>query len=244
MGRHAIIGNEFCPVPTCCKLILGRFVTKKVRNRSTGRYVERSYYRHNDGTEHYVDNYVRKMQMQLLEIHPFGDAIKLFKMTADEVAKVIFYQQKAAGQIRTFPLTEEDNIKLKDGYKYANQTASAMARIIQILYLGLRLRLEGKEVPKWLEIEEQRLMDLIQLYNEQKAAINKLLTENPLEAMTKSVKALETHPLRAALYSVYNKYEIPKRRQRYRDKGKLPSKYPYESKKPGNLDYSDIEDMK
>jgi hypothetical protein len=139
-------------------------------------------------------------------------------------------------------LTEEDNFKLNKGFEYAKKTFSGMCKMMQIINLELSLTLEGKEIPEWLQTEEERLIDLFQKGNESIEAIEKLVNENPLKAMINTKNMLETYPLNAALDSVYRKYELPKRRQRYRKQGKALSQYPYGSKKPG--DYSGIENMK
>ena len=58
MGRPQITGNEVCPR---CKN-LGRIRTKTSRGRVNGRYIRRSWFRHNEESipEHYIDNFTRK----------------------------------------------------------------------------------------------------------------------------------------------------------------------------------------
>ena len=218
MGRHQIIGNEFCPIPTCPSLCLGRFYTKKVRNRSTSQYVERFYYQHNNKKikEHYVDQYVRKIQTDLLQAHPLGEIIRSINLLADYVDKSTFLKQKVTKQVKTFPLTDNEASELSNYDKQKTEVIAAMSKMVKLLRLGIVLRIEGKEIPKWLEVEEQKLIELFNKMDEQLTTVDKLLIENPSKAIRKAANIVKSDPL----YSVYEKYEFPKRLARYKKAGK------------------------
>jgi hypothetical protein len=224
MGRHQIIGNEFCPIPKCPSLSLVRFFTKKVRNRSTGNYAKRFYCQHNDKKikEHYVDNYVRKRQTELLQTHPLGEIIKLANLRANEYDKIAFLIHKVAKQLKDLPLTDNERLELSNYFEQKTEIITALTKIMKLLNLGIMLRLKGKEIPDWLQVEEKKLIDLSKKFNERLETKNNLIMQNPLKAMRKATKIIKSDPL----YSAYEKYEFPKRLQRYKNAGKMDSNYP------------------
>ena len=217
MGRRQINGNEFCPVPTCDSLSLVRLYTKKVRNRSTGRYVKRYYCQHNDRNipEHYVDNYVRKKQNELLLQSPLGEIIKSLNLLANDVDISAFLTQKITQQIKNFPMTDNEASEASNSVKQKTELVSAIGKIMQVLNLGMMLRIQGKQIPDWLRIEEERLTQLAEHFDDLLARTDKLINENPSKAMDEAANIVRSDPL----YSVYEKYEFPKRRKRYKDAG-------------------------
>jgi hypothetical protein len=88
-----------------------------------------------------------------------------------------------------------------------------MSKITKLLTMGIILRTEGKKIPKWLEVEEQKIIELSNKMGERLTATDKLLTDNPLKAIRKVASIVKSNPI----YSVYEKYDFPKRRQRYKD---------------------------
>jgi predicted ATP-grasp superfamily ATP-dependent carboligase len=225
MARHQIVGHEYCPLPSCYSLSLGRYITKNVRNTTNGRYVKYYYYRHNDKKipEHYVDNYVRKRQTELLQTHPLAEIIKLLNLLANDADKTVFLTQKVTEQVKNFPLTDNEALELNNYVKQKTEIITALGKIRKLLNLGLMLRIEGKEIPEWLQVEEQKLIHLAQKFDERLATTDRLVMQNPLKAIRKAIKIVESNP--NPLYSVYEKYEFPKRLKRYKDAGKINSRW-------------------
>jgi hypothetical protein len=210
VGRHQIIGNEYCPTPTCQSLSLGRYMAKNVRNRTSGRYTKRYYYQHNDKNvrQHYVDSYVRKMQNSLLQKHPLSEIIKSLTLLGNDFNKSVFLSQKIIKQVRNFPLTDNEVSELNNYFKQKSEMVKAIENIMKLLIFGMMLRIQGKEIPEWLHVEEQRLIDLSNKLGER-------LT------MTDVANIVKSDPL----YSVYEKYEFPNRLQRYKDANKMNSRW-------------------
>ena len=100
-GRHKKVGKiPFCPDPRCVGYLqLGRIRENTGRNRPTGRYVKRDWFRHNDSSikEHYIDNFTRPPQDQI----PGMDYIH------DSHVRIVHYVKKLFNKIMTFPLDRE-----------------------------------------------------------------------------------------------------------------------------------------
>jgi len=219
MARHQLTGTEFCPLPACYSLSLGRYRTKNVRNRANSMYAERFYFRHNDKTipEHYVDNYVRKKEKLDLDSHPFGKFILSARETIHELKRASHTMHKAIEQMNAFPLTPEEIKKLTTGIDHQTEIMKGFIKMAALVKLLTTLRLSGKELPKWLQKEEQRLVDLFYQLNQREQEIDKLINENPSLAVQMAIENLKKDPLNIAIQDISKKYIFPERRKKRTD---------------------------
>ena len=110
-GRPQKLGKIPCPDPGCDGYLqLGRIREKKGRNRPTGRYVKRDWFRHNDTNikEHYIDNFTR----------PPREEMDVIDFMHNHESRILHYSQKLLKKISTFPLDREDLIWVLSALKW------------------------------------------------------------------------------------------------------------------------------
>ena len=70
--------------------------------------------------------------------------------------KSAFLTQKTAEQVKKFPLTDNEASELSNSVKKKTELVTALGKIMQLLNLCMMLRIKGKEIPEWLQVEEQK----------------------------------------------------------------------------------------
>jgi hypothetical protein len=142
MGRHRKLGNEICP--TCQNLF--RIRKKKVRSRTTAKWVRRSYARHNDPNipEHYIDNFTRPKQMT--PYREMQDGYSNFGRVVRETTR----------RLMKLPLTDQELEEMWSAMEWVTYNIACPMEILGRVYSG-KLKVSQK---KRQELEIQLLQGL------------------------------------------------------------------------------------
>jgi len=151
IGRPKKLGKLPCPDPTCVgHLQLGRIRKKKARNRPTGRYVERDWFRHNDDIpkrEHYIDNFTRPPPDQkpvMDDIH--GSHVR----TVHDIKKMV-------NRIMTFPLDREELLWLHCDLKWHHDNVFEPMKILWYITQG-KLKASSEEYNQLIDIFNENVL--------------------------------------------------------------------------------------
>lgn len=114
--------------------------------------------------------------------------------------------------MKNCPTTEDE---IKNYYRaliiQGKPPAEYSNRYAMLISLGFKLKMKGIAIPKWLQNEENRLIDLWREFNQKIAEYHNLVTRDPSLIIEKCIESLKEHPFEGALHSVYKKYVIPAR---------------------------------
>jgi hypothetical protein len=200
LGRNKNLGNETCPDPRCIGFQeLGRFRTKIARGKRTARYIDRLYFRHNDGEipEHYVDNFVsqRNEHADIFAkmghtIYQIGEHVKSFPLQADEITRLNF-------ALRCFMV---DIIEPRRHVAWLERMKKVWGLV--------GTQLPGDTVDGWNELVEE--FKTYEKDVQKMAALKERWSTTPIRRDLNEI--LRTAPLFREINNLYNKYEFPKRR--------------------------------
>jgi hypothetical protein len=150
VGRPLKLGKIPCPDPSCVgHLQLGRIREKTGRNRSTGRYVKRDWFRHNDSSikEHYIDYFTRPPPDQ----KPVMDDIH------DSHVRIVHYIKKLFNKIMTFPLDREELLWLCGAMKWHDDNVIAPMKILWYIAQG-KIKASSKEYNQLIDIFNENVL--------------------------------------------------------------------------------------
>jgi hypothetical protein len=205
-----------------------RFRTKKVRGRKTLRYIERTYAHHADGTEHYVDNFLKAKA-----IHAADNIIGKFSHTMFLIGE----------QMKKFPLTEYETRRLNEAlhcfminFEEPQRMMVHYQRLSTIATLR-QITLPNDTVDGWRQLVE-RLKEYEKNHEKFDALRMKWCTTQDI---ANSDWIWKWDPLARQIRLLFNKYESPKRIAKRKEiNKKLSSNYRNEKVEKTD-DYTGVE---
>lgn len=222
MARPPITGNESCPV--CGNL--GRIRPKTSRGRINGRYIKRSWFRHNDKTipEHYIDNFTRKK-----------GPIKWTEALSRSVQVYI----QLAKLVETLPLKSDERERFCSALEMKMHELNARTTMLGILGMKAKYDRENIPVPNWLQEAHKKITEFGDREERQRRYIDHLI-EYHLDSAVEYVYNLRmSDPLYREVSKIYMNYLRPKRLERNEKRNKkLSDLYNYPPRTlPEPIDY-------
>jgi hypothetical protein len=192
LGRHKKPCNQICPkCNSPC-----RFRVKSTRGGKAARYIERTWARHEDGTECYIDNFVKAKDTPSNIISKFAHTLFLL-----------------GEQMKKFPLTEVETRRLNEALRchmlnFTHPQRSVLRRERFIRHFDLK----EKPLPN---DTNQGWSELVEGFKELEKNPQKLdelrLKWSTIQDISNSKEIEKSDPLFRHMRLLYNKYESPKR---------------------------------
>jgi hypothetical protein len=200
---------------------------KKVRNRSTARYIERSFFRHNDRNipEHYIDNVIKKPEVS----HTMEYAVGTYMLALQRLTRQL---DRIPGGIQ-----DDEKKRLISAVNHKLAQIRATYEILAVHSIKANYDSENKPMPRELEILWTRVVEAEKYGERKQQRINKLMQENPSKGTDYVAKIITGDPLFKETMNLYEKYLRPMRIVRNKKRNKLLSEAHFGSEKNRHDDY-------
>ena len=210
MGRPQITGKEVCPR---CKN-LGRIRMKTSRGRVYGRYIRRSWFRHNDESirEHYIDNFTRKKGP--------------LKWT-DALSEITHTYARIADLAETFPLKSDERERLFAAL--ALKMKELGARTLMLADIGMKTKYDKENIPIPESLQSRDFaIHFMNHETRERWYVDDLIEKDPASAVEYIMKVRMSDPLYREFNGMFMKYLRPPRLERNKARNeKLKKRYNY-----------------
>lgn len=198
---------------------------KTSRGRVNGRYIRRSWFRHNDKSirEHYIDNFTRKN----------GPSEWTWSET---LSRMTHMYTKIAQMAETLPLKPDDGERLFSALQFKMKVLEAKTIMIAFIDMKTKYDRENIPVPKSLQSGYYFAIQYMNHETRQRWYEEELFEKDPYLALEYTTKVQTSDPLFRELSKIYMKYLRPPRLERNKIRNeKLKERYNYPERTLPNL---------
>lgn len=192
MGRDKKPCNQICP--KCSSPC--RFRTKSSRGNKAARYIERTWARHEDGTECYIDNFVKAKEIPSNIIARFAHTLFL-----------------VGEQMKKFPLTEVETRRLNEALRcHILNFTEPQRSVLHNRRLRTLFELKDISLPDNTNQGWNELVEGLKEYEKNPQKLDELrLKWCTTQDISNADSVYKSDPLFRQMRILYNKYESPKR---------------------------------